>query len=133
MSFSIVSDDERGDFLQNKLGNACVVFESAAYSFGGKLCEDYNGAYWQFCEIDGGGFFMYPKTSKSFQCAWENGSSEELSAEGFGVVACLFALSHISIRWHKSSWGVHIADAYHSLVEYARTREDWQQIAALID
>lgn len=132
-TFVIVSEDQRPSFLHSKLGNACIAFESATFDWAGRLSNDYSGGYWEFCRLENGGFFMYPFCDRAFSCAWENGASETLSAEAFGIVACLFALSHISLRWGRTAMGERIGDAYDYILAYARTREDWQQIAAMID
>lgn len=133
VTFKIVGNSARNNFLYNKVGNALIAVENAVFNTASSICEDYDSGFWEFAELTNGGFFMYPTSETPFSCNAENFAEETVSAEAFGIVCTLYALSHVSFKWKASSVAERIVEAYHSLLEYSRTREDHAQIAALID
>ena len=107
--------DKRLDFLPKCIPNplAMIEFENFVYTIAGRF-TDYNGGLWRFWDLDNNGFFMSPDTDVDFHFQNpDNYSDVNLSAEALGIVACLYAFSHLSFKHHK------LGDFYHLLAEYA--------------
>ena len=112
-----------------------LVGERSVYQFMSWLTpEDYSGGMWRFHERDGQPLFLSPDTDtdtdKRFRIFCEtNGYRGEVSAEAAGIIATLFALSHLSFR-HKSD---QLCDAYLRLYEFAGDHPVAGEIVKAID
>ena len=68
-----------------------LTFESAS-----SISTDYDGGFWEFYTLCNGGSYMAPISGASFRVICANGYKGELSADAFGVTACLYAFSLLS-------------------------------------
>lgn len=106
--------------------------EPAIYAFARSLCSQYDGAYWNFYLLSNGGFYMAPTTNDSFKICCENGYEDELTADAFGIVVCLYAYSHLSFSSNKAFAGI-CANHYHWLREYMQQHFEASKILGAID
>lgn len=109
-----------------------MVTEAAIFNIMGELCPDYSGAYWEFYELNNGGFFMAPKASPehkfNIQCDG-NGYDGFMSAEAAGITVTLFALSRLSFRYQEDTFVNH----FHWLRDYVSNHPEGSEIFAAID
>lgn len=108
-----------------------LIGERAVYQFMSWLApDDYTGGLWQFHERGGQPLFMSPDADKRFRIFCEtNGYMGEVSAEAAGIIATLFALSHLSF-WHEVD---QLSDGYIRLYEFAGDHPEAGEIFKAID
>jgi hypothetical protein len=82
------------------------------------LSPDYTGGYWEFFELDNGGFYLAPESEGEYRVVSPNGFEGRMSGDAFGITACLFAYSHLSFVATKPASTTY-ARMYHALREYA--------------
>ena len=104
--------------------------EPTIYNMAGMLSTDYHGGYWEMYRLNNGGFFMHPASDAPFKVAAQNGYDGSMSAQAFGIVACLYAYSHLSFTPSLSDV---CAEQYHLLREYAMDHAEVRDILAVID
>jgi hypothetical protein len=73
-----------------------LMVEPYAFDSAGALSEQYDGGYWEFYTLCNGGFYMAPTARETFHVACANGFEGDLSADAFGITACLYAYSLLS-------------------------------------
>jgi hypothetical protein len=105
--------------------------EPTIYHLASLLSEDYKGGYWEFYTLSNRGFYMAPQTDKSFIVSCENGYEGQLSGDALGIVACLYAYSHLSFG--EGVFAESCAQHYHWLREYALEHAEAGAILAAID
>ena len=128
---SKVPDAQRLDFLPRHFGRQMLIAERAVYAHLGSLCPDYQGGYWDYFELSNGGCFMAPATSRGYRIIVEgNGFTGTLDAECAGIVATLFALSHLSMGYPRIE---RFAERFHQLRDFACEHPDGNLIFAAID
>jgi Antirestriction protein len=108
-----------------------LIGERAVYQFMSWLApDDYSGGLWHFHERGGQPLFMSPDSDKRFRIFCEtNGYMGEVTAEAAGIIATLFALSHLSFR-HEAD---QLSEAYIRLYEFAGDHPEAGQIFKAID
>ena len=88
------------------------------------------GGHWHFHERSGQPLFMSPDSNKQFRIFCEtNGHMGEVSAEAAGIIATLFALSHLSFQ-HEAD---QLSEAYLRLYEFAGYHPEAGEIFKAID
>lgn len=88
-------------------------------------------ALWQLRALPNGGFFLVPQKKDPDQMVHvqsPNGYSADLSLDGSGIVATLFALGELRLRGNRPA-----ENAYYKLERYAWQCADAEKIIALID
>jgi hypothetical protein len=127
---------ERTTFLERWFGRYMIAGESEVFSWMGHLAESYNnsqGAYWELYKLSNGGHFMAPRIGK-VQISSPNEFEGEFSEEAAGIIACLYALSHLSCKVHESGGNTDaLAEQFVALREYAIQHSEGQAILAAID
>ena len=128
----IESDEERMDAGPKFFKNVMQWLDAEAFIFGvAQEYTEYSGGFWDFYETSNGAFFMSPKQTDKF--TWNNPmnySEGEVSAEALGIIACLFAYSHMSFKHIKNeSFG----NQYHKLREWAYKHPEASMIFSAID
>ena len=129
---TLVPEARRMEFLPGLFGRRLMlVGERTVYQFMSWLApEDYTGGMWRFHEQDCQPMFLSPETDKRFRISCEtNGYQGEVSAEAAGIIATLFALSHLSFQ-HESDV---LADAYLRLYAFAGDHPEAGEIFKAID
>jgi len=129
---TLVLEARRMAFLPALFSPALMLIgERAVYQFMSWLApDDYTGGLWHFHERDGQPLFMSPYSDKRFRIFCEtNGYMGEVSAEAAGIIATLFALSHLSFR-HEAD---QLSEAYMRLYEFAGDHPEAGEIVKAID
>jgi hypothetical protein len=128
-----IPDDRRIGDTADLFGNDFPMkLEPYIYAVAGNLAKEYRGGYWQFYRLDNGGFYMSPLTDKTFDVVCDNGYEGHLSADALGIVACLYAYSHLSFVG-GSVFAELCAEQFHLLREYALDHPEVGAIMAAID
>ena len=129
---TLVPEARRMAFLPALFSPALMLIgERAVYQFMSWLApDDYTGGLWQFHEREGQALFLSPDSDKRFRIFCEtNGYMGEVSAEAAGIIATLFALSHLSFR-HEAD---QLSEAYMRLYEFAGDHLEAGEIFMAID
>jgi len=105
--------------------------EPTIFNMAGMLAENYNGGFWQFYALPGGAFYMAPDVDHGYEISCENGFEGTMSADAFGVTACLYAYSHLSFG--EGTFAEVCADQYHRLREHALDHPEADAILAACD
>ena len=127
-----VPELRRMEFLPALFGRRLMLIgERTVFEFMGWLSpEDYGGGLWTFFECDRKPLFLAPDTGTRFRIRCEgNGYQGILSPEAAGIVATLFAMSHLSFR-HESE---HLSEGYARLYSYAGAHTEAGEIFQAID
>lgn len=122
---------QRMRFLPDCFGERWMLNgEMAVFEWMRTLCASYSGAYWKFFRLSNGGFYMAVDQTEPMSLALDsNGFTGEVSADAAGIVATLFALSHLA---HKTREG-RFVDAFHALLDFADGHPEGRLIFAAID
>jgi hypothetical protein len=92
--------------------------------------DDYSGGHWNFHEQDGQPLFLSPVSDERLRISCDtNGYRGEVSAEAAGIIATLFALSHLSFRHEVDE----LSDAYMRLYDFAADHPEAGEIFQAID
>jgi hypothetical protein len=131
VSASLVAEGDRLSFLPRFFGECLMLRgESTVYSFMNHLSEDYSGGFWNFYTLSNGGFYMAPDYNNPMRVSVNgNGFEGELSADAAGIVANLFALSHLAAKTENDR----IIELYHLLREFAFDHPESRKILMAID
>ncbi|CNI73795.1 antirestriction ArdB family protein [Yersinia frederiksenii] len=96
-----------------------------------KMCEVYQGAFWEFSMLSNGGAFIWPdmlETSLWMSNPY-NGNEAELSTEAAGIAVCLMAYSIWSFKTESEV----LVEYFYQLRDYAIQHPEQAQIFRLID
>lgn len=129
---TIVSEEGRLEFLPSLFGRSLlIVAENAVYGFMEKLSPlDYGGGFWDFYEQDGLPLFLAPRSKTRFRITGEvTGFQGDVSAEAAGIIATMFAFSHLSFRYQSAR----LCDGYSHLYAYAADHPEAPEIFQAID
>jgi hypothetical protein len=129
---SIVPDERRLDFLPTLFGRSLLmVGENAVYSLMERLSPlDYGGGFWDFYEYEGKPLFLAPRSKSRFRITGEiNGFQGEVSAEAAGIIATLFAFSHLSFQNQSAQ----LLEGYGRLYAYCSDHPEAAKIFQAID
>jgi hypothetical protein len=128
----IVPDERRPEFLPILFGRSLLIIgENAVYGLMEKLSPlDYGGGFWDFYEHEGKPLFLAPRSKSRFRITGEiTGFQGEVSAEAAGIIATLFAFSHLSFQ-HQSE---HLSEGYGRLYPYSADHPEAAEIFQAID
>ncbi|MGL4219768.1 MAG: antirestriction protein [Shewanella sp.] len=132
----IVPEQARLDFWPQYFGSIpqWLLLEPQAFAWLDRLCDDYNGGFWDFYTLSNGGAFMAPDSDENSEEKWSlfnpmNGNEAEVSAEAAGIIICLLTYSHHACRTENSA----MIDHYYRLREYALAHPESGQILSIID
>jgi Antirestriction protein len=124
-----VRDRQRADFVDALFGISFPLqLEPCIFAIASELSTDYRGAFWLFYSLSNGGFHMTPNDDARFTVRCENGYEGAMSADAFGITACLYAFSRLSFVATGNIAEVY-ARHYGLLREYAM---DHAEVAAII-
>lgn len=128
---TLVPEDKRLDFLPGLFGPGLMIQgEAFTFGFASQLSKDYGGGMWNFYTLDGTPLFMAPADSKRFRMFVEgNGYEGEVSADAFGIICTMFALSHMSFRFESEK----LSEGYVRLYEFASEHPEASAIFQAID
>ena len=129
---SIVPDECRLEFLPALFGRSLLLIgENAVYSLMERLSPlDYGGGFWDFHELEGKPLFLAPRSKTRFRITGEiTGFHGEVSAEAAGIIATLFAFSHLSFQYRSE----HLSEGYGRLYAYSADHPEASEIFQAID
>lgn len=128
---TLVPDERRMDFLPALFGLPLLLAgEHTVYHFLDRLSSDYGGGFWEFLERDGVPLYMRPASDGRFRIRCEtNDYAGEVSADAAGIVATLFAFSHLSFRDRSGR----MTNAYARLYAFADDHPEARAILGAID
>jgi hypothetical protein len=124
-----VPDEERMNTLPRHFGRHLLSVENAIYAWLRELSGEYSGGYWHFYELSNGGFYMAPECESLQLRVDGNGYAGRMSGDAAGIVACLFALSHLSFQIPNDMLSRH----FHQLLEFATEHREAPAIIAATD
>ena len=91
---SLVSENRRLAFLPALFGRLFMQGEQIAYNWLKKNSENYNGAYWQFYNLSGGGHYLAPQVDEPIELAViSNYYQGSVSGDAAGIIATMYALN----------------------------------------
>lgn len=138
MSQSIITCQQVADTLRIKhtAGLFGIHFplniEPAIYSVARNIASEYIGGFWEFYALSNGGFYMAPSTATKFNVVCENGYDGALSADALGIVACMYAYSHLSFC-DQEALTEKCVNHYHLLRDYMLSHTEASMIIGAID
>ena len=108
-----------------------IISEHAVFGFMERLSPaDYNVGLWDFYEIQGEPLYLAPTSRSHFHLSWDgNGYEGEVSADAAGIIATLFAFSHLSFRHDAAE----LSDGFARLYAYAADHPEAREIFQAID
>jgi hypothetical protein len=128
---ALVPEANRINFLPRHFGRQMTVVEQEIFTQMREVCESYSGGYFNFYDLSNGGCFIALAHSEPLSIAVDgNGYQGTMSAEAAGIVATLFALSHLSFR---HSHVERLAECFHQLRDFAADHAEASAIFAAID
>ena len=132
---TVVPEQKRLDFLPGKIGRYKVVFELLIYQMADTLTEDYNGGFWEFCELDNGSFYCRPDDSRQkFRCVNMIGESAELSADAVGLFVSVAALSEIANAAYRNGQNNEkLVEDYYKLRDFIYQHTECKNLLRLMD
>lgn len=129
---TLVPAERREGFLPKLFGlPLMIVGEHTIYSLMERLSPaDYGGGLWDFYERGGQPLFLAPTSKPRFRIEPDITMFEgEVSAEAAGIIATLFAFSHLSFRYQSDR----LADGYDRLYRYTAGHAEASAILQAID
>ncbi len=130
-----IPESERMNALPHHFGmRLMMVAETAIFNTMHVLCSDYTGGFWEFFDLDNGGFYMAPRgpTEKKVRIEVDtNGYEGEMSLDAAGIVVCLMAFSHLSFQYDGQTEA--FAEHFHWLRAFATDHTEAGAIFAAID
>lgn len=112
-----IPEAQRAAHVGKLFGTRFVFLESFVFDTASSLSPDYNGGHWSFHGLCNGGFYMAPTEPKQFKVECANGFDGVLSADAFGITACLYAYSLLSFS-ASSEFGQVCSEHFHRLREF---------------
>ena len=126
----------RMDTVDKLFGLRYVLqLEPTVFQFAEHLADNYDYGYWAFCTLSNGGFYLAPRSDTIYNVSSANGFDGQMTADALGIVACLYAYSHLSFGDGTGSNGAAetFANHYHWLREYAMGHAEVRSILKAID
>lgn len=129
---TLISGEARLEFLPNLFGRSLLIIaENAVYGIMEKLSPlDYGGGFWGFYEHDGHPLFLAPKSKSRFRITGDiTGFQGDVSAEAAGIIATMFAFSHLSFQFQSER----LSEGYGRLYVYSADHPEAAEIFQAID
>ncbi|KVK54325.1 antirestriction protein [Agrobacterium deltaense] len=129
---TIVPDERRLLFLPALFGSSLLmVAENAVYGFMERLSPlDYGGGFWDFYECEGKPLFLAPRSKSRFRITGDITCFQgEVSAEAAGIIATMFAHSHLSFQFQSDL----LSEGYGRLYAYSADHPEAAEIYQAID
>ncbi len=129
----LLSDVQRIELPAKLFGAAAFPFkvEPTIFDMAGTLSTEYRGGYWDFYRLSNGSWYMSPASETTHTISSMNGFEGKVSGDALGIMACLFAFSHLSFG--RDAVAEVCAEQYHLLREFAMDHAEAMAIMAAID
>jgi hypothetical protein len=129
----LVPESQRSDHVGQLFGvHFPMQLEPVIYDITESMATEYKGGYWDLYRLSNGGFYMAPDSEKPFSVSCQNYYTGTLSGDALGIVACLYACSHLSFSRNEKI-GRMYARHYHLLREYMFEHPEVAEILGAID
>ena len=128
----IVPDEDRQDFLPTLFGRShLIVAENAVYAWMERLSPlDYRGGSWDFLEHESKPLFLAPRSRTRFRITGDVTCFQgEVSAEAAGIIATMFAFSHLSFQFETER----LVEGYERLYAYSADHPEAPEIFQAVD
>lgn len=128
----IVPHNARQNFLPVLFGHShLIVAENAVYALMERLSPlDYRGGSWDFYEHQGKPLFLAPRSRTRFRIIGDVTCFHgEVSAEAAGIIATMFAFSHLSFQFQSDR----LVEGYERLYAYSADHPEASEIFQAID
>ena len=130
----VVPDNNRIKFLPKHVGLFMTRFETSIYNWMSRLDNEYNGGYWEFYELDNGGFFLAPSEDRDYKLCSINHNEEVISNISAGIVVTMFALGSLMFMDNiHDNMQSPLVDKYYALKDFAADCDEAKEIFSLID
>lgn len=129
---TMVPEERRLSFLPALFGRSLLmVAENAVYGFMERLSPlDYGGGFWDFYEYEGRPLFLAPRSKSRFRITGDITCFQgEVSAEAAGIIATMFAHSHLSFQFQSDL----LSEGYGHLYAYSADHPEAAEIYQAID
>jgi hypothetical protein len=133
-----VDGTKRMGFIAQLFGNYYVQGECQVFDWMQRLAgKQYSGGLWGFYELSNGGRFMAPRIADdgaTVEIESPNGTTVQASNEATGIIATMFALSHLAFYVAERGGDTdHITNQYWLLRAYAVDHSEAPAIIAAVD
>jgi len=129
----LVPETRRSDHVNQLFGiHFPLQLEPVIYGITEQMAPDYKGGYWEFFSLSNGGFYMAPDANRTFKVSCQNYYTGTMSADALGIVACLYAYSHLSFS-PRDEIGRMYARHYHLLRGFMCEHPEVAEILGAID
>jgi hypothetical protein len=133
VTLELVPDSQRSDHVGQLFGvHFPMQLEPVIYDITSSMAANYKGGYWDFYKLSNGGFYMALDAEKPFSVSCQNYYTGTLSGDALGIVACLYAYSHLSFSRNEKIGRVY-ARHYYLLREYMVAHPEVAEILGAID
>ena len=128
---TLVPEEDRGGFVPQMLPGVPLIFaENYVFDIMTNLCGQYAGGFWNYYRTSNGAFYMAPTGYGQMRLMCEgNYFDDVMSEDAAGIVASLFALSHLSFRFTSDA----LSESYEKLREFSYTHPEAELISRAID
>ena len=127
-----LNDAQRLNVTANLFGvHFPFKLEPTIYGMADRLAPAYEGGYWHFYSLSNGGFYMAPATHTFFGIRCDNGFEGKVSADAFGITACLYAYSNLA--FDQGPFAQVCAEHYHLLREFMMEHAEARAILRATD
>lgn len=137
ITYQRVQGGLRSTALQKYFGSTSFEAERYLFNLCDQLIAGYNGGYFEYIELDNGGFYWQLSTSVEklhLVIPFGNGFSEDITSDGASIVVTLFVLSVLCERFEsnlESRYRFH--DLYQYLLNFAEQHAESSAIFRAID
>lgn len=131
LTATAITGPARLDFLPKLFNEQSYLYgERAVFEWMRRLCQDYNGGYWEYYKVSNGAYFMAPRRPEPVRLQWAlNWSDETVSPMAAGIVVTLFGIYQILESFPDDD----MAERYRLLCQYAYELPESRSIMRLID
>ena len=129
----LVPEAQRSEHVGELFGvHFPMQLEPFIYAVTESLAPDYKGGFWNFYGLSNGGFYMAPDANRTFKVSCQNYYTGTMSADVLGIVACLYAYSHLSFSRNEKV-GRMYARHYHLLRRFMCEHPEVAEILGATD
>lgn len=124
---------DRLGFLERLFGRYFIQGEAEVFDWMGRLAQSYTGGFWEFYSLSNGGHFMAPRMGR-VKIEAPNDFEAEVSEEAAGIIACMYALSHLAFKVsHRGGDTDALTEQYIALRAFAADHAERELILAAVD
>ena len=123
---TLVLDEKRLDMLPKYFGASGfgITFDHRFFNQMSRLCPEYNGGYWDYYELQSGGFYMSWSHDEKVTMYDPNGGEHEMSADAASVAVGLILYSAFCAYFYENNQALseRFYNLHEQLYEFAYTQ-----------